>query len=122
MLYNFKKCSKVLFRYRRIKLSQIIFMKQKLLELLFFQKVLPLGSSFTNTKYLQTTKSSNNELAKKTVIVLRQWLPWRLRRWGRSPGEGNGNPLQYSCWRIPSTEEPGRLESSGSPWQRAGHN
>ena len=22
---------------------------------------------------------------------------------GRSPGEGNGNPLQYSCWRIPWT-------------------
>ena len=20
---------------------------------------------------------------------------------GRSPGEGNGNPLQYSCWEIP---------------------
>ena len=20
---------------------------------------------------------------------------------GRSPGEGNGNPLQDSCWRIP---------------------
>ena len=19
---------------------------------------------------------------------------------GRSPGEGNGNPLQFSCWRI----------------------
>ena len=27
---------------------------------------------------------------------------------GRSPGEGNGNPLQYS-WKIPWTEEPGRL-------------
>ena len=26
--------------------------------------------------------------------------------WGRPPGEGNGNPLQYS-WRIPWTEEPG---------------
>ena len=26
---------------------------------------------------------------------------------GRSPGEGNGNPLQYSAWRIPRTEEPG---------------
>ena len=26
---------------------------------------------------------------------------------GRSPGEGNGNPLQYSAWRIPWTEEPG---------------
>ena len=28
---------------------------------------------------------------------------------GRSPGEGNGYPLQYSSWRIPWTEEPGRL-------------
>ena len=36
---------------------------------------------------------------------------------GRCPGEGNGNPLQYSClgkW----TEEPGGLQSMG--WQRAG--
>ena len=23
---------------------------------------------------------------------------------GRSPGGGNGNPLQYSCWEIPWTE------------------
>ena len=28
---------------------------------------------------------------------------------GRSPGGGNGNPLQYSCWEIQWTEEPGRL-------------
>ena len=28
---------------------------------------------------------------------------------GRSPGEGNGNPLQYSCLEIPWTEEPGGL-------------
>ena len=27
--------------------------------------------------------------------------------WGRSPGGGNGNPLEYSCWRISWTEEPG---------------
>ena len=33
---------------------------------------------------------------------------------GSSPGEGNGNPLQYSCWGIPWTEEPGRLQSVGS--------
>ena len=61
---------------------------------------------------------------------------------GRFPGEGNGNPLQYSClenpmdggawcrllsmgsqemathssvlaWRIPGTEEPGGLQSMG---------
>ena len=25
---------------------------------------------------------------------------------GRSPGKGNGNPLQYSCWEIPWTEKP----------------
>ena len=29
-------------------------------------------------------------------------------------GEGNGNPLQYSCQRIPWTGEPGGLLSMGS--------
>ena len=29
------------------------------------------------------------------------------------------HPLQYSCWKIPWTEEPGRLQSMGS-W-RVGH-
>ena len=28
---------------------------------------------------------------------------------GRSPGEGNGNPLQYSCLENLWTEEPGGL-------------
>jgi len=28
---------------------------------------------------------------------------------GRSPGEGNGNPLQYSGLGNPFSEEPGRL-------------
>ena len=39
---------------------------------------------------------------------------------GGSPGEGNGNPLQYSCLENPWTEEPGGLQSTGS--QRVGHN
>ena len=39
---------------------------------------------------------------------------------GRSPGEGNGNPLQYSCLENPWMEEPGRLQSMGL--QRVGHN
>ena len=30
-----------------------------------------------------------------------------------SPGEGNGYPVQYFAWRIPWTEEPGRLQSIG---------
>ena len=38
---------------------------------------------------------------------------------GRSPGEGIGNPLQYLAWRIPWTEEPGRLQAMGS--QRVRH-
>ena len=29
--------------------------------------------------------------------------------WGRSSGGGSANPLQYSCWRIPWTKEPGGL-------------
>ena len=37
-------------------------------------------------------------------------IPWS----GRSPGEGNGGPLQYSYWRIPWTEEPGELQTMGS--------
>ena len=28
---------------------------------------------------------------------------------GRSPGGGDGKPLQYSCLKIPWKEEPGRL-------------
>ena len=32
---------------------------------------------------------------------------------GRSPGEGNGNPLRILAWSIPWTEEPGMLQSMG---------
>ena len=38
---------------------------------------------------------------------------------GRSPGKGNGNPLQYSFPENPWTEEPGRLQSI--ELQRVGH-
>ena len=34
---------------------------------------------------------------------------------GRFPGEGNGNPLQYSCLENPITEE---LGAGYSPWGR----
>ena len=53
--------------------------------------------------------------------------PGLIPGWGRSPGEGNGNPLQYSylensmergAWRA-WTEEPGGLQSIGL--QRVGH-
>ena len=43
------------------------------------------------------------------------WIPGS----GRSPGEGNGNLLQYSCLEIPCTEKPGGLQSMES--QRVGN-
>ena len=38
---------------------------------------------------------------------------------GRSSGEGNGNPLQYSCLENSMDREPGRLQFMGLP--RVGH-
>ena len=40
--------------------------------------------------------------------------------WGRSPGGGNSNPLQYSSWEIPWIEEPGGLLVHGvaKSWTR----
>ena len=46
--------------------------------------------------------------------------PGSIPKSERSPGEGNGNPLQYSCPENPMDEEPGRLQSMGL--QRVGHN
>ena len=69
------------------------------------------------------------------MIVKQQWLPcWlsgkeyachagdmsSIPGLRRSPGEGNGNPLQYSSWEVPWTEKPGGLQSMGS--QRVGGN
>ena len=43
-----------------------------------------------------------------------------IPRLGRSPGEGNDNPLQYLYLENPLAEEPGGLQSMGL--QRVGHN
>ena len=40
--------------------------------------------------------------------------PGSFPGWGRSPGEENGNPLQYPCLETPWTAEPGGLRSMGS--------
>ena len=37
-----------------------------------------------------------------------------IPRSGRSPGEGNGNPLQYSCLENLRTKESGGLQSKES--------
>ena len=38
------------------------------------------------------------------------WIP----RWGRSPGEGNGNPLQYSCLENPMDRAWWTIQSMGA--------
>jgi len=38
---------------------------------------------------------------------------------GRSPGEGNGNPLSILAWRIPWMEEP--MEGYSPQGRRVGH-
>ena len=44
---------------------------------------------------------------------LQCWGRRRFHPWVRkTPGEGNGSPLQYSLWRIPRTE-PVRLQFMG---------
>ena len=45
--------------------------------------------------------------------------PGSVPGFGRSPGEGYGNPLQYSCLENPMEEEPGGSQSVGS--QRVTH-
>ena len=71
------------------------------------------------------TDSMNVSLSKlwELLMVMEAWCAavhgvtksqTQLSNWtelnsGRSPGAGNGNLLQYSCWRIPWTEEPVRL-------------
>ena len=48
-----------------------------------------------------------------------QETPGSIPGSGKSPGEGNGNPLQYSCLENPWTEDPGGLQCM--ELQRVGH-
>ena len=63
-------------------------------------------------------------MASQVALVVKSQVddirdPGSLPGSGRDPGGGHGNPLQYSCLRIPWTEEPRGLQSKGS--QRVGH-
>ena len=57
------------------------------------------------------------QMVKSLPAMQKTWV--QSLGWEDLPGEGNGNPLQYSVWRVPRTEKPGRLQSLGS--QRVGH-
>ena len=70
---------------------------------------------------------ANVNYLKNVILGVTWWLRWywiwlqcgsSVPGLGRSPGEGNGCPPQYSCWRIPWTEESCGLQSMES--QRIG--
>jgi len=54
------------------------------------------------------TELNHRVLKKKTTMREFRGGSWL------SPGEGNGNPFQYSCLVNPMAEELGRLQSMGS--------
>ena len=60
-------------------------------------------------------KKKKNALEPTTgkVSVYKEGDPGSISGWGRSPGEGNGNPLQYSCLENPMDGALGY-----SPWGR----
>ena len=60
---------------------------------------------------------------KESTCQCRRLKTLRFHPWaGRSPGEGNGNPLQGSCLGNPM--DRGALQATNSPWghERVGHN
>ena len=52
-------------------------------------------------KWWDTHKKSTCRLQKTTVPLANQGDMDSIPEWGRSYGEGNGNPLQYSCLENP---------------------
>ena len=56
-------------------------------------------------------------MAKKLPVMQEMWA--LIPGLGRSPGEGNGNPLQYSCLGNDMDRGAGRLQFMGS--QRVRH-
>ena len=61
----------------------------------------------------QSLLQSLSHLVKPTC-PLHHCLKWLIIYSTHSLGEGNGNPLQYSCLENPVEEEPGGLPSMGS--------
>ena len=59
-------------------------------------------------------------LVVKTLLTMQEtWDTGSIPGLTRSPGEGSSSSVHILAWRIPWTEEPGRLQSIGS--QRVRH-
>ena len=75
----------------------------------------------TMARYQDSWSFPGGASGKESACQFRRLRRCKFSPWsGRSPGGGNGN---YSCilaWKIPWTEQPGRIQSMGS--QRVEHN
>ena len=69
-------------------------------------------SDFTSLHFTLVTRKVKNLPAMQETLGLFLGL-------GRSPGKRNGTHSSILAWKIPWTEEPGRLQFMES--QRAGH-
>ena len=58
-------------------------------------------------KKINSTGGSDGEVDNESACNVGD--PGSIPGLGRSSGEGNGNPLQYSCMENSTEEEPGRL-------------
>ena len=70
---------------------------------------LNLQPSFSIGYYLRWLKWKRIHLPMQEMQAGARFGFW----WERSPGRGNGNPLQYSCLGNPMDREPGGLQSMG---------
>ena len=71
-------------------------------------KTLKEKSSQVKTDFLSTPGGSDSRASTYNVGD-----PNLIPGSGRSPGEGNNSPLQYSCLENPMMDEPGKLQSMG---------
>ena len=73
-----------------------------------------------STKHLAPIYQVLTSLVAQTVKRLSTMRETRFNPWvGKIPGEGNGNPLQYSCLENPMDGEAWWATVHGS--QRVGH-
>ena len=78
----------------------------------------PVKSSWGNKHYKNNyvIALSGSSVGKESASNVRDLF---IAGWGRSPGEGNGNPLQYSCLENPM--DRGAWQASVHGLQRIGH-
>ena len=64
-----------------------------------------------NVKGIQALRGPSSSVGKESACNAGD--PGSIPGWGRSPGEGNGNPFQCSCLENPMDREAGQTTVHG---------